>query len=147
MIEEKLINVASPNPFNVIVRGGDGVEISSTKLTISDLPISVASDTVETALIQKGLKIRSRIKMEAIRDPNGNLTEWLSGRRFVYIDVPKINIQTTIQLGQFKARLYYKEIRETMKCKKLHPEGPHGNTLSQVNEEICYTCSCKKPWT
>ncbi|GFR65123.1 hypothetical protein ElyMa_000197400 [Elysia marginata] len=77
VIEEKLINVASQNPF--IIRGGDGVEIPSTKLTISDLPISVASDTVETALIKKGLKMRSRIKMEAIRDPDGNLTEWLSG--------------------------------------------------------------------
>ncbi|GFS19679.1 hypothetical protein ElyMa_005038900 [Elysia marginata] len=53
MIEEKLMNVASQNPF--IIRGGDGVEIPSTKLTISDLPISVANDTVETALIKNGL--------------------------------------------------------------------------------------------
>ncbi|GFR68795.1 hypothetical protein ElyMa_000285700 [Elysia marginata] len=52
VIEEKLINVASQNPF--IIRGGDGVEIPSTKLTIS-----VASDTVKTALIKKGLKMRS----------------------------------------------------------------------------------------
>ncbi|GFR92303.1 hypothetical protein ElyMa_006197300 [Elysia marginata] len=66
-MEEKLINVASQNPF--IIRGGDGVEISSTKLTISDLPISVASDTVETALIKKGLKMRSTIKWKRSETP------------------------------------------------------------------------------
>ncbi|GFS02901.1 hypothetical protein ElyMa_004619400 [Elysia marginata] len=103
--EGVLINVSSQNPF--LVRGGDGEEIPSTKLTLSDLPLSVANDTVKTALVKKGLKLRSKLKMEGIRDPDGQLTEWLSGRRFVYIDLPKSTIESTLQIGQFKARVYY----------------------------------------
>ncbi|GFS19155.1 hypothetical protein ElyMa_001538700 [Elysia marginata] len=95
-----------------------------------DLPISVASDTVETALIKKGLKMRSTIKMESIRDPDGNLTEWLSSRRFVYIDVPKSSIETTIQIRQLKARLYNKELRATMECENAPRRATRQHTVS-----------------
>ncbi|GFS17881.1 Gag protein [Elysia marginata] len=77
--------------------------------------------------------------MEAIKDPDGNLTEWLSGRRFVSIDVPKTSIETTIQTGQFKVRLYYKELRATMECKKCLQKGH--TAIHCLNEEICYNCT------
>ncbi|GFR62371.1 hypothetical protein ElyMa_001870800 [Elysia marginata] len=51
ILEGMLINISSQNLFLVI--GGDGEEIPSTKLTLSDLPLSVANDTVETALVKK----------------------------------------------------------------------------------------------
>ncbi|GFR87723.1 interferon-induced helicase C domain-containing protein 1 [Elysia marginata] len=68
------IEVSSQNPL--LLRGSDGKEVPTTKLLISDIPISVANEALEAALIKKGLTLRSKIKMEGIRDPQGKLTEW-----------------------------------------------------------------------
>lgn len=110
----RTVTVLLQNPF--VVRGPDGNELSGTRLTISDVPISVANMPIESALIKKGLKLRSAIKMEETRDREGNLTGWLSGRRFVYIDLPKTQVERLIEIGPFKAKLYYREMADANVC-------------------------------
>ena len=57
-----------------------------TKLIISsEIPISFSNTALEATLINKGLKLRSRLKMEEVRGREGNWTEWVSGRRFVFL--------------------------------------------------------------
>lgn len=56
------ISVSAQNPF--LIRGSDGEEILSTRLTVSDIPISFSNSSLEAALIKLGLKLRSKIKME-----------------------------------------------------------------------------------
>ncbi|GFR57551.1 hypothetical protein ElyMa_000004700 [Elysia marginata] len=63
------VEVSSQNPL--IIRGGDGKEIQTTKLIISDIPILIANEAIEAALIKKGITLRSQLKMEGIRDPQG----------------------------------------------------------------------------
>ena len=60
-----------------MIRGSDGEEIAGKKLIISEIPISFSNTALEAALIRKGLKLRSRLKMEEVRDREGKLTEWL----------------------------------------------------------------------
>ena len=81
------VAVASQNPFLVI--GPDGILIPGTRLPVSDIPLSIANTTIEVALIKKGVKLRSALKLEEIRDREGKFNGWLSGRRFVFIDPPK----------------------------------------------------------
>ena len=50
--------------------------------------------------------------MEEVRDREGKLTEWLSGRRFVFIGLPKCSIERMIVVGPFKAKLFYKEMQQ-----------------------------------
>ncbi|GFR93843.1 hypothetical protein ElyMa_000903500 [Elysia marginata] len=76
----RTVRVSSQNHF--IVRGPDGKEMPGTRLKISDVPFSFSNTAIESALIKKGIKLRSRMRMEEIRDKEGRLTEWWSGRRF-----------------------------------------------------------------
>ena len=120
-IKGKLIPLSALNPF--IVRGSDGKEIPSTRLTISEIPISVANSAIEGALIKVGVKLRSKIMMEGIRDGNGRLTEWLSGRRFAYIDLPSRHIDSDLAVGQFKGKLFYRELKGQQKCFRCQQRG------------------------
>ncbi|GFS08573.1 hypothetical protein ElyMa_003017000 [Elysia marginata] len=58
-IQGQHLAVESQNPY--IVRGSDGKEIPSTRLTVSDIPLSVANAAIESALIKKGVNFRSKI--------------------------------------------------------------------------------------
>jgi hypothetical protein len=46
---------------------------------------------------------------ERDRDENGKLTHWKTGRRFLYMQIPKSPLPGTISIGPFKAKLYHKE--------------------------------------
>ena len=50
--------------------------------------------------------------MEESGDREGKLTEWLSGRRFVVIDLSKTAIEKIMNIGPFKATLFYREIQK-----------------------------------
>ena len=58
-----------------------------------------------------------------MRDREGKLTEWLSGRRSVFIDLPKCSTERTIDVGPFKAKLSYKEMQQTNLCFKCNKPG------------------------
>ncbi|GFS24463.1 poly(ADP-ribose) glycohydrolase ARH3 [Elysia marginata] len=115
------VTVFAQNPF--VVRGPDGREIPGTKIIVSDVPISLANVVIEDALKKKGVKMRSSLKMEGIRDKEGKLTEWLSGRHFAYIDVPEILMERMLNIGQFKAKIFYKEMAEANLCFASHKSG------------------------
>ena len=98
--------------------------VPGTTLIISDIPISFSNTALEAALIKKkSLKLRSRLKMEEMRDREGKLTEWLSGRQFVFIDLPKCCIERTIDVGPFKAKLFFKEMQQATLCFKCNKPG------------------------
>ena len=58
--------------------------------------------------------------MEEVRDREGKLAEWLSGRRFVFIDLPKCSIERIIGVGPFRAELFYKEMQQANLCFKCN---------------------------
>ena len=49
-----MVAVASQNL--ILVKGPDGILIPGTRLTVSDIPLSIANATIEAALIKKGVK-------------------------------------------------------------------------------------------
>ncbi|GFS06386.1 hypothetical protein ElyMa_006542700 [Elysia marginata] len=79
--------------------------------------------------------------MEGIRDPPGKLTEWLSGRRFVWIDLPKATIDPVINVGLFKGRLFFKEMITEMIYRRCLEKGHTARFCTK--EEVCL--HCKKP--
>ena len=58
-----------------------------------------------------------------MRDREGKLTEWLSGMRFVLIDLPKCYIERTIDVGSFQVKLFYKEMQQATLCFKCNKPG------------------------
>ena len=101
------MQVYDNKPF--IVRGGSGEEVPVTKVWVSDIPISVDGKDIGTALVRLGFVLRSSLINEKIRNKDGKLTRFLTGRRFVFVNIPERPLERTVKIGGFTARLYHKE--------------------------------------
>ena len=53
--------------------------------------------------------LRSSLINEKIRNKDGKLTRFLTGRRFVFVNIPERPLERTVKIGGFTARLYHKE--------------------------------------
>ena len=63
------VAVASQNPF--LVEGPDGILIPGTRLTVSDIPLSLANATIaEAGLIKKGVKLWSQLFSTILSRPS-----------------------------------------------------------------------------
>ena len=101
------VSLSDKNPF--ILRGAENTEIPATKLFVSDIPISVDNKDIESALLRIGCVFRSSLFMERIRNKDGKLTRFVTGRRFVFISLPEKPLDRSLKVGGFSAQLYYKE--------------------------------------
>ena len=54
------------------------------------------------------MNLRSNIIDECYKDKKGNLTEFKTGRRFFFADLPKINLPETVKLGSGPIGLFYR---------------------------------------
>ena len=133
VIRGEAIALSQYNPFVV----GDGSQ-ALTRLYIDGLPMSFATAEVETALKRHGVVLHGKVTMENIRDPQGQMTNWLSGRRIAYMEIPKSPLERNIQMGKFMARIYHKEMAQTMKCYRCLKEGHR--SMECKSEEVCRLC-------
>ena len=106
-LRQKTVQVHDKNPF--ILKGGDGQEIPVTKVWISDIPISVDGKDIETALVRLGCTLSSSLIFEKIRNKDNKLNRFLTGRRFVFVNVPDKPLEWLVTIGGFTARLYHRE--------------------------------------
>ena len=86
-LKQITVQVHDNNPF--IVRGGSAEEVPVTKVWISDILISVDGKDIRTELIGLGCVLRSSLINETIRNKDGKLTRFLTGRRFVFVNIPE----------------------------------------------------------
>ena len=133
----KLVRFEGINPF----RRGDGDEKSGTRLTISNLPFSYSNEAVARNLTALGLKLRSKISFEKARGPDRMLTDWRTGRRSVWIDLPQAEVSRYCKMGDFSALLFYKEMKASVECRRCFQKGHMARDCP--NEELCL--DCKKP--
>ena len=124
--------------FNPFIRKGDGTEGQGTRLTISNLPFSYSNDAVSRNLIAAGFKLRSNIQFEKARGPDGKLTDWKTGRRFVWIDLPKGEVKRSLNMGSFTAYIFFREMRDKMQCRRCLQTGH--KAVDCPNDEVCLTC-------
>ena len=131
----KLVQFEGVNPFS---RRDGGVENRGTRLTISNLPFSYSNEAVERNLATSGFKLRSKIQFEKARGPDGKLTDWKTGRRFVWIDLPTHQVKSQCKMGEFRVFLFYREMKDSMKCRRCLETGH--KALECPNEEVCFDC-------
>ena len=133
------LTILARNPY--IVNDDDGSEIPVTKLWISDIPISVANDDIETMLGRFDVKFRSKMVNELVRRPDGGLTRFLSGRRYVFINLPTNPLPRESKVGRMTCKLYYKEMPKDLrfvKCKRCFNYGHYARDCE--NEVVCTAC-------
>ena len=98
------VTLLSRNPFRTRDQ-----QVKSTKLIIGGVPMSVADSEIERSLLDLNLNLLSDIKYETYRDSEGKWTHFKTGRRFVYIEIPQLNLNQFLQIGLWRASLFYKE--------------------------------------
>ena len=103
-----VVTPSSVNPFN-ITDGGSAGEINTTRVVIGNIPINCPTTTIEETIVALGIKLVSRVIEERDRDHEGKLTRWKTGRRFVYIEIPKDPLPKQIKIGIYRASIYHKE--------------------------------------
>ena len=132
------VQLENMNPFTM--RSGD--DTSGTKLFIGNLPFSYSSDAIKNHLRVAGVTLRSEVVWERARGPDGSLSDWKTGRRMVWINIPEKPLSKYLKMGNgFSASLYHKEMRQVAKCHKCLEVGHIAKFCER--EVICLTC--KKP--
>ena len=106
------MSVWDKNPY--IVHDDNGEEVPTTRLLISDIPLSYSNEDIQKALEAIGCKLMSKLIYECDRDKNRCLTRWKTGRRFTYIGIPPAPLVRTLKIGLFEAKLYHKEQKANM---------------------------------
>ena len=126
-----LVSLNDKNPF--LIRADSGEEVLTTKCVISNIPISYSNQEIEEMIVNLGGKPRSQLLMERDRDDSGQLTRWLTGRRYMFIEVPHTPLPTKAELGPFRPSIWHYEQkrRQTSKCGRcfeghLTTECPNG---------------------
>jgi hypothetical protein len=126
------INLHDDNPF--LTRGNNGQEIQTTKVIISNIPISFSNREIENTLTNLGCKPTSKLIDECDREDNGRLTRWKTGRRFMFIEMPNAALPTQVKIGMFTAKIYHREQKTA--------NNPYcGNCLTNGHRKD----ECKKP--
>ena len=92
------VRVYSNNSFASMDK--EGKVIPSTRLYIDGIPISFSDDAIKTKIESMGVTLRSKICLEYARNPDTHkLTDWLTGRRFIYINVPSKTLPKNVDVG------------------------------------------------
>ena len=136
-LEGSMVRLFSDHPFFALDK--DGNRIPSTKLIIDGIPIEMDGDIVCKFLASIGINQRSKLQYENAWDPETRtITDWLTGKRFIYIDLPQKELKKSHKIGKHDIKLYYKEMeKETPRCKRCF--GTHWTNMC-TEEEKCIVC-------
>ena len=130
------IEVQEKNPH---LRGDVEDDEPSTKLFIDDLPFSFGNDAIDRHLKSMNVKCRTKIQMECDKDPSGGHTEFRTGRRSVWINLPLEPLPRSVRIGNFQANLFHWEMKtRDLQCRKCLQNGH--KSFECTNEEVCLKC-------
>lgn len=128
---DRHVSLYTHNPFTVKEQD------QTVKIIIGGVPLSVAHDEFEKALIGLKVEMVSEIKFENYRDSNGKWTAYKTGRRFVYCKKPELNLMPFTKIGLWSASIYYKgQIRPSRSAQTEHTQSLTGNDTLHV-QEVC----------
>ena len=131
------IELKDKNPF--LKPGFEGYK--TTRLFIRNIPLSFANAEIDKYLKNKGVEMANDIKYARARDPNGKLTNFKTGDRFVDIIIPDIPLPKKLEMGAFTASLYHKEQKLAIENKECGNCMQKGHVRKDCpNEAVCYDC-------
>ena len=104
----KNVKLYVQNPYNL--RSENGEEIPGTRLNIDGLPLSVSDEDLMASLQEQGVKTRGNLVWEKVRKRDDTLhPHWITGRRYIFIDLPKVSLSSKLKVGSFTCYMNYKE--------------------------------------
>ena len=130
------VDLRSRNPF--LMRDGDGNGVPSTKMYIGDVPCSFANEEIEKALNKAGVKRLSALTDERYRNKDGQLTNFVTGRRMCWAEVPAVSLPVRMEMGVFKASIFYREQTRNHFCFRCRASGHRAAECPQ--QPKCWSC-------
>ena len=129
------IDLKERNPFIIV-----GFEhIPTTRLFIRNIPLSFDNGEILDALKSLDIEMVNTLKDARARDPDGKLTNFKTGDRFVDIVVPDEPLPKKLKISIFTASLYHKEQKNSEKeCGNCMMKGHLRKDCP--NEIVCYQC-------
>ena len=109
-INGKQVPLYDQNPYfsrQEILNGASNVPQSNDRITIKHLPLSVSNTSVKHMLEERGVKLMSPIMYSNIRDGDGQLTDFKSGDRFVYVSILSTPLPRQHQVGSIQCLLFH----------------------------------------
>ena len=140
VLREMAVKVSDQNQY-VLKDTDSGDEKPATKVWIDNVPISVADSEIEHSLVSLNCELRSDIRRERARDVDGQLTRFLTGRRFVFITTPSTPLEKTMKVSFFTASVFHweqKGQKKTLICSNCLEENHHHSVCE--NEVVCRVC-------
>ena len=140
------MTVKDKNPYLVRSLDGKEEEKQATKVIVGNVPISFSDQEILKSVQELGCTLRSKLILERDRDEKGKLTvtHWLTGRRIIYVSVPRELLPKFIQVGPFKASVYHREHKNILReaaadCRNCLQKGQH-KTADCPNPGKCRQC-------
>ena len=131
------ITLKDKNPF--LISGRQSVE--STRLYVRNIPLSFDNEVITNELKSMGVEMLGTLKYARARTPQGQLTNFKTGDRFVEIVVPGEPLPKKKDIGIFTASLYHKEQKqkiEDIECGNCKEKGHMRRDC--VNDPVCFSC-------
>ena len=126
------VTLYTHNPFTVRDQSSETV-----KIIIGGVPLSVAHDEFEKALLDLNVEMLSDLKFENYRDADGKWTEYKTGRRFVYCKKPTLNLKPYTKIGLWNASIYYRgQVRPKRFDPQTDSDNIHGKPEGQNNANV-----------
>ena len=110
------------------------------KLTIKMVPLQMENDKVKEMLESNGVELLTDIKYTCEKDPNGNITSWKNGDRFVFVKPfdPPIQRSQTIDNHSVIVIHHGKDNKPCLACNQIgHRVG--SETCPALPKEKIYT--------
>ena len=102
-VKGRQVNLYDKNP-GLLYNQSDNIE----RVTVKDLPLSVANSEVEAYLLGKEIATVSAVKYSKARDDNGDLTNFKTGDRFVFVKGPVLPLlPRKDDIADFKCRIFH----------------------------------------
>ena len=136
-LRDMQVNMYDKNPY--LHPGKEDVE--TTRLYVRNIPLSYDNDVITDYLKNMDLEMLGSLKYVRARIPEGKLTNFKTGDRFVEIVVPDEPLPKKKAMGLFTASLYYKEQKQTtneIECGNCRQTGHIRRNCP--NEAVCYDC-------
>ena len=135
------VSIYEQNPFR---RAEENIDPSkrTTKVTVSNLPLSIANEEIKIMLVRLGCKLETEVEYEFIRDDDRKLTSIKNGNRSVLVESDYLQ-NNPLPRNSFCASwrcniFYYNQPRPTMKCYNC---GKNGHTIRNCREDrACKVC-------
>ena len=117
-------------------------EIPTTRVVVGNVPLSYSDTEILETLKHLGANVVSRLHLERDRDPvTKEMTRWLTGRRFCYIEIPENPLPDSVKIGPFRATIFHYEQKAAKGPKQCSRCQEIGHTSSSCqNDVICLQC-------